>query len=185
MHRQDPPGRRRADFCSHRLFERLKRQNQMHRREGGGGRACDGCPLGCPFHELFSVSSRKNCKTVSWGQKQYRIDRGTYVVSVELLLLVELRVALVDTGSEVGGVAAEGDVQVLQEGVATGEQRLGLVGVRVDTRLTVKHNDAVGKVGGHDEIVLDDEGRLLGVHDEPLDNTAGHDTLFGIEVYPM
>jgi len=27
-----------------------------------------------------------------------------------------------------------------------------------------------GKVSGHDEVVLDDEGSLLGVEDEPLDD---------------
>lgn len=34
-------------------------------------------------------------------------------------------------------------------------------------RLTLKHDDTVGQVGGHDEIVLDDERSLLGVQDEP------------------
>jgi hypothetical protein len=52
----------------------------------------------------------------------------------------------------------------------------------IDTRLAVEDDDAVSEIGGHDEIVLDDEGRLLGVHDEPLDDAAGHDTLFGIEI---
>lgn len=52
----------------------------------------------------------------------------------------------------------------------------------VDTGLAVEDNDTVGKVGGHDEIVLDDEGSLLGVHDETLDDTRGNDTLLGIEV---
>lgn len=46
----------------------------------------------------------------------------TYVVAAELLLLVELRVRLVDTGAVVSRVTAESDVQVLQEGVAAGEQ---------------------------------------------------------------
>jgi len=106
-----------------------------------------------------------------------------YVVSVELLLLVELRVQLVDAGAVVGGVATERDVQVLEEGVATREQRLGLVGVGVDARLAVEDDDAVGEIGGHDEIVLDDEGGLLGVHDEALDDAGGHDTLLGVEVW--
>lgn len=55
--------------------------------------------------------------------------------------------------------------------------------MRVDTRLTIEDDDTVGEIGSHDEIVLDDESRLLSVHDESLDDTASHDTLFGIEIW--
>jgi hypothetical protein len=96
--------------------------------------------------------------------------------------LVELRSVLVDTGTVVGRVTAESDVEVLQEGVAASEKRLGLVGMSINTRLSIKDNDSVSEIGGHDEIVLDDESSLLGVHDESLDNTRGDDTLLGIEV---
>ena len=43
-------------------------------------------------------------------------------------------------------------------------------GVRAKGSATRPHHDAVGQVGGHDEVVLHHEGRLLGVHDEPLDH---------------
>ena len=36
--------------------------------------------------------------------------------------------------------------------------------------LTLEHDDAVGKIGGHDEVVLDDERRLLCVEDESAVN---------------
>ena len=52
----------------------------------------------------------------------------------------------------------------------------------MDSRLTIEDNDTIGKVGGHDEIVLDDESGLLGVHDETLDDTGSNDTLLGVEV---
>ena len=91
-------------------------------------------------------------------------------------------VELVDTRAVGAGVAAEGDVQGLEELVAAGEQRLGRLGARVDRGLTVEDDDAVGEVGGHDEIVLDDKGGLLGVHDEALDDARGDDTLLGVEV---
>jgi hypothetical protein len=55
--------------------------------------------------------------------------------------------------------------------------------MRIDTGLAVKDNDTIGKVRGHDEIVLDDKGRLLRMHDEALDDATGHDTLLGIKVY--
>ena len=51
-----------------------------------------------------------------------------------------------------------------------------------DGRLALKDDDTVGEVGGHDEIVLDDEGRLLRVHDEALDDAGRDDTLLGVEV---
>ena len=106
----------------------------------------------------------------------------TYVVAIQLLLLVELRTLLVDTGAVVDGVTAEGDVEVLQESVAASEKRLGLIGVSIDTWLAVKDNDTVGKVSGHDEVVLDNESGSLGVHDETLDNSGSNDALLGVEV---
>lgn len=104
------------------------------------------------------------------------------VVAVQLLLLVELRLVLIDTGAVVDGVTAEGDVQVLEEGVAARQEGLRRVGMGVDTRLSVEDDDTVGEVGGHDEIVFDDECGLLGVHDEALDDTGGNDTLLGVKV---
>ena len=50
-----------------------------------------------------------------------------------------------------------------------------------DGGLTLEHDDTVGEVGGHDEVVLDDEGGLLCVQDEALDDLAGNNTLFGIQ----
>lgn len=104
------------------------------------------------------------------------------VVAVQLLLLVELRLVLVDTRAVVDGVASEGDVQVLEEGVATRQERLWRVGVRLDTRLAVEDDDTVGEVSSHDEIVLDDKRGLLGVHDEALDDASGNDTLLRVKV---
>ncbi|KAI6772291.1 hypothetical protein HG530_003249 [Fusarium avenaceum] len=52
----------------------------------------------------------------------------------------------------------------------------------VDTGLSVEDNNTIGKVGGHDEIVLDNESSLLGVHDESLDDSRSNDTLLGIKV---
>ena len=91
-------------------------------------------------------------------------------------------VELVDTRAVGAGVAAEGNIKGFEELVAASEQRLGCLRTRVDRGLTVEDDDAVGKVGGHDEIVLDDEGGLLGVHDEALDDARGDDTLLRVEV---
>jgi len=98
------------------------------------------------------------------------------------LLRVLDTVELVDTRAVGAGVAAEGDIQSLEELVAACEQRLGRLCARVNGWLTVEDDNAVGKISGHDEIVLDDEGSLLGVHDETLDDTRGDDTLLGVEV---
>jgi len=93
-----------------------------------------------------------------------------------------LGVCLVDTGTVAVGVAAEGNVEVLQELVAAGEEGFGGVGTGVDGWLAIEDDDTVGEVGRHDEVVLDDESGLLGVHDETLDDTCGDDTLFRVEV---
>ena len=41
------------------------------------------------------------------------------------------------------------------------------VGGGVDAGISLKHDDPVSQVGGHDEIVLHNKSRLLGVEDEP------------------
>jgi hypothetical protein len=104
------------------------------------------------------------------------------VVATHLLLLVHLGLVLVDSGTVAVGVTAEGDVEILEELVAACEEGLGRVGAGVDGRLAIEDNDAVGKVGRHDEIVLDDEGGFLAVHDEALDDASGDDTLLRVEV---
>lgn len=109
-------------------------------------------------------------------------DMATYVMSCGLLLGVLDTVELVDARTVGHGVAAEGDVQALEESVGAGEQGLGGVGAGLDRGLAVEDDDAVGEVGGHDEIVLDDEGGLLGVHDEALDDARGDETLLRVEV---
>lgn len=149
-----------------------------------GGKTARSC---CPFQELLSgVSSRKNCGTLvhySAGMNKGGSTWGkTYEIAAEFLFLVQLRSELVDARAVVGGVAAERDVEVFQEGVAAGEEGLGTVGVGVDSGLAVKDDDAISKVRSHDEIVLDDEGRLFGVHDETLDDARGNDALLGVEV---
>ena len=50
-----------------------------------------------------------------------------------------------------------------------------------DGGLTLKDDDAVGEVGGHDEVVLDDERRLLRVQDKALDDLTRNDTLLRIQ----
>lgn len=49
----------------------------------------------------------------------------------------------------------------------------------LDTGLSVVDDDSVRQVGGHDEVVLHDEGRLLGVQDEPLDQLRARNALEG------
>lgn len=52
----------------------------------------------------------------------------------------------------------------------------------INTGLAVKDNDAIGKICGHGEIVLNDESSLLGVHDETLDDSGSNDTLLRVKV---
>lgn len=46
---------------------------------------------------------------------------------------------------------------------------------------TLENNNTVGQVGCHDEIVLNDKRRLLGVEDESFHDFGGNDTLFGVQ----
>jgi len=112
------------------------------------------------------------------------------VVACRLLLLVFHRVHLVDPGAEVAGITTEGDAECLQKLVHSAQQRLRpgcdnsgefdgsclfdrddwilRVGDGVDRGNSVKDNDTVSHVSGHDEVMLDDEGGLFRVEDEPL-----------------
>ena len=49
----------------------------------------------------------------------------------------------------------------------------------------ITYHNAVGEVGGHDEIVLHHERRLLGVHDEPLDDLRAGNALLTVETRNM
>mmetsp|Transcript_42404 Transcript_42404/g.99326 ORF Transcript_42404/g.99326 Transcript_42404/m.99326 type:complete len:433 (-) Transcript_42404:835-2133(-) len=103
-------------------------------------------------------------------------------VARRLLLDVFHRIELVDARPVVLGVAAVRDLEGPEELVHAGEQRLRRRGRARDRRHAFVDDDAVGEVGGHDEVVLDDEGRLLRVHDEALDHLGGDDALLAIEV---
>lgn len=98
------------------------------------------------------------------------------------MLLVLDGVELVDAGTEVCGVTTEGDAEVLEEAVHAGKEGLGGAGGAVAGRGAFEDDDAIGQVGGHDEVVLDDEGGLFGVEDEALDDLGSNDALLGIEI---
>ena len=105
-----------------------------------------------------------------------------YIIPAHLLLLVHLTVVLVDARTVAIRVTSKCDIEILQKLVASCHQRFGLVSARVDRWYTVEDNNAVCEIGGHDKVVLDDKGSLLGMHDEALDYTSCDNSLFGIEV---
>ena len=88
----------------------------------------------------------------------------------KLLLTVLGGLSLVDTRPIVGRIPSEGDVQSLQEGIHACQQTLGLACRRSSAGFTIIDNDPVCQVRGHDEVVLHNERRLLGMHDEALDH---------------
>lgn len=106
-------------------------------------------------------------------------------------------IELVDARPEVVWVPSERDLQQRQEAVHPGQQTLGTAGekclvsverhsnvVRLQLETSfllllrvcrgvlggnaVKHDDSVGQVRRHDEVVLHHERRLLGVEDVPV-----------------
>lgn len=70
----------------------------------------------------------------------------------------------------VGRVSAEGDLQVFQELVHARQQRLRRMGCCLLAGNAIVHDYTVREVSRHDEVMLYDEGRLLAVHDEALDD---------------
>jgi len=91
-------------------------------------------------------------------------------------------VVFVNPWSEVVRVPSESDSKKFEESVHPVEQRLGTVGGGVHRGRAFEHDDPVSQVGRHDEVVLHDEARLLGVKNEALDDLGGDQTLLGIQV---
>ena len=83
-----------------------------------------------------------------------------------LLFAILDTVDLVHTRTVVGWITTERDFKRGQELVHTGQKRLGRRGGGGDSGFTLEHDDTVGEIRSHDEIVLDNEGGLLGVEDE-------------------
>jgi hypothetical protein len=50
-----------------------------------------------------------------------------------------------------------------------------------DGRRAFKDDHTIGKVSCHDEVVLDDKGRFLGVENEALDHLCGDDALLRVQ----
>ena len=126
---------------------------------------------------IWMISRAKNIYA------NFLVPRHTYVESKksELLLQEEVvawsflrgilhGVGLVDSWPEVVGVATEGDLQRLEEAVHSAEQRRRRARARLNGGLTVEDDHVIGEIGCHDEIVLNDEGGLLGVEDVALDD---------------
>ena len=84
--------------------------------------------------------------------------------------------------TEISWITTEGNIQALQKGIHPSQQTLRLIGLCLDTRLALKHDDPVRQVRCHDKVVFDDKCRLFGVQDESFDNLGGNDTLFRVEV---
>merc|ERR1719336_604395 len=79
-------------------------------------------------------------------------------------------------------VSPECDLQLLEELVHAREQGLGRVGSGLHTGAALEHYHPVCQVGGHDEIVLDNEASLLSVQDEPLNHLGRHQPLLRVQV---
>ena len=75
-------------------------------------------------------------------------------------------VLLVNSWPVVVGISTERNGQQLEKAVHAGQKSLRSVGSWLDWRLTLKDDDAISQICGHDEIVLDDERRFLGVQNK-------------------
>lgn len=104
------------------------------------------------------------------------------VLTGALLLRILHRVPLVDSGPEVVRVPSECDLQQFQEAVHSVQQGLRRVRGGIDGWLSLEHDHPIGQVGCHDEIVLHNEARLLGVKDVSLDHLGGDKTLLGVQI---
>lgn len=92
------------------------------------------------------------------------------------------RALFVDARAVVLAVTSERYVQHLQELVHAGEKGGGCVGNRLDRGHPLKNHNPVSQIGGHDEVVLNHKGRLLGMKDEPFDDACCNNTLLRVKI---
>eukprot|EP00966_Prymnesium_polylepis_P043599 1011045-Prymnesium_polylepis.1 len=104
------------------------------------------------------------------------------VVAAGLLRGVEGGAELVDARPMVLRVAAEGDVERLEEAVHARLHGLGRGGGAGDGRGSLVDHDAIGEVCGHQEVVLNTKGPLARPRDEALDDLDRGDALLAVEV---
>lgn len=93
------------------------------------------------------------------------------------MFLIKLTVVLVDSRAKAVGISTECNVQVPQESVTTGEKRFRLICMGINRWLAIEHNDTVSEISSHDEIVLDNEGGLLRIHNESFNNSRSRNSL--------
>ena len=77
------------------------------------------------------------------------------------------RVTFVDPWSEIGRIPSERNIQLFQKRIHSWDQGLGAARSGFHPRCPVIDNHTVSQVGGHNEIVFDNECSLFGMHDEP------------------
>ncbi len=92
------------------------------------------------------------------------------------------RFEFVDTRTGILGVASERDIERPEERVHAGEEGLGRRGVGLERGRALEHDDTIGQIRGHDEIVLDNEGGLLAVANVALDDLGRVQTLLRVQV---
>ena len=144
----------------------------------------------------FNPRGRSSCPRL-----ETRDQRMTQRNRTKLTLLFPVfdTVPLVHARTVVRRVAAESNLKGRKEFVHASHQRLWsappesvhlqLVKCQKNVRrcgcrnggLTLKHDDTVSKISCHDEIVLNDEGGLLSVENEPLDDFGCNDTLLRVQ----
>ena len=91
-------------------------------------------------------------------------------LTVFLLRNIQLRARLVDSRSKIVGIAPEGDFQLLEEHVKTGDQLLRLVCCRFDGWNARVCHYAICQVRRHNKIVLNNKSSSFSVQDETLDH---------------
>lgn len=91
------------------------------------------------------------------------------VLADSLLIRILDRVQFVNTWPEIVWITTECDAEQLQETIHSVEQRLWCIGDGMHRWCTLEHNDTIGQVSGHDEIVLNDEAGFLCVQNVSVD----------------
>ncbi len=114
-----------------------------------------------------------------------------------LLLPILNRVQFVDPWSEILWVSSKGDPHLAKELIHSVDQSHGLTRSTFLSWCACVHDDSrennallgyeglgllVSEVGCHNEIVFDNEGRLLVLYNESLYDPRGLDTLLGIKI---
>ena len=127
---------------------------------------------------LEAIYSNKLAKIYNINESLFQ----TEIISEVFLFLIKNRIKFVNSGSEIGRISSEGNLEHVQELIHSFKKSLWGISDTFHSRLSLIHDNLICQVSWHNKIVFNNGCTLLIVDDESLDNFGCNDSLLGIQI---